>query len=310
MNSLNLRARFDSNLTVLDGGLATSLEDRGHDLSGSLWSARILRDQPEELVWVNVDHASAGAEIISTASYQVSRQGFIAVGLTAQDADDAIATSVSIARAAAQQVREQSGREVLVAGSFGPFGAVLADGSEYRGDYAISREALTEFHRERIGVMVSANPDLIAFETVPSALELEVLNELLTEEFADTPAWISCSSIEPGLIADGTPTVEAFARLNAPNIIAFGFNCIKPENAADLLHSIADVRPELPRIVYTNAGRTWDAVNRCWLDEGALTIDPSTLQAWVDAGARIIGGCCGLGRPHIEAVRAFIDAQR
>lgn len=305
-----LRSHFLKTLTVLDGGLATSLEARGHDLSGTLWSARLLQDAPDELSAVNVSHAAAGADIISTASYQVSRQGYVSTGRTEEDADLAITCSVEITRAVADRIASETGRKVLVAGSLGPYGAVLADGSEYRGDYSISREDLTSFHRNRIAVMIAAAPDLLAFETVPSLMEVEVIDELLREEFTSIPAWISCSAKDGQRISDGTPAADAINALSADNIVAFGFNCIKPELAESLLAAVADYRHDLPRIIYTNAGRTWDAVNRCWLDEGTDHIDAATLERWVELGARIIGGCCGLGEAHVRGVAAFVAAAR
>lgn len=305
MKAHEVAALATDQLTVLDGGLATSLEERGHDLSGALWSARMLRDNPAELIAINISHAEAGANIISTASYQVSRQGFLANGLTAADADAALLTSVELSRSAAAALKRNSGRDVLVAASLGPYGAILADGSEYRGDYTVSRQQLLEFHAERLEVLNSASPDLLAFETVPSATEIDVINELLSREFAAVPAWISCSAQASSHISDGTPTTEAFSVVTAESVIAIGFNCIKPELGEPLLKSISEIRPELARILYTNAGRTWDATNRVWLDAGADYIDHLTLNAWRDAGASIVGGCCGLGAAHVRAVAEF-----
>ncbi|MEN9711641.1 MAG: hypothetical protein RL441_1633 [Actinomycetota bacterium] len=305
MNAHKVATVLSQKLTVLDGGLATSLEDRGHDLSGALWSARMLRDNPAELLAVNLDHANAGAQIISTASYQVSRRGFVANGLTAADADAALVASVEISRGAAEQASAATGRDVLVAASLGPFGAILADGSEYRGDYTISRQELLEFHAERLSVLRGTEPDLLAFETVPSAMEIDVINELLSTDFSSTPAWISCSAQTGDSISDGTSAAHALAAVTAEAVVAIGFNCIKPELAQPLLTSISTVRPDLHRIVYSNAGRTWDALNRTWLDEGADHIDASALKQWHEAGATIIGGCCGLGPAQVRAVARF-----
>lgn len=301
----HLRSSLKNRLTVLDGGLATSLEALGHDLSGTLWSARLLKDEPAALANVNKSHAHAGADIISTASYQVSRQGFIAAGFSAADADAAITQSVRITREVATQVTASTGRQIWVAGSLGPYGAVLADGSEYRGDYTIAEDELKNFHRERLQVMTKAVPDFLAFETVPSVMELRVINELLTDEFTDIPAWVSCSAPDGKHISDGTNAAEALRELTAESIVAIGFNCVKPEYVESLLECIQDVRPELARVVYSNAGRTWDARNRCWLDEGADLVATATLERWYEAGARIVGGCCGLGEPHLSNIREF-----
>jgi len=304
---IGIRTEFSKKLTVLDGGLATSLEALGHDLSGTLWSARLLQDEPAVLADVNTSHALAGADIVSTASYQVSRQGFIAAGFTADMADAAIAQSVSITRDVADSLSLTTGRTIAVAGSLGPYGAVLADGSEYRGDYTISESDLKNFHRERLSVMTAAAPHFLAFETVPSVMELRVINELLTEEFTEIPAWVSCSAVDGTHISDGTAAAVAFQELTADAVVAFGFNCVKPEYVESLLGSISAVRSDVPRIVYSNAGRTWDAVNRCWLDAGAELVDTATLNSWYELGARIIGGCCGLGESHLSNLRGFAN---
>ena len=303
-----MRENLQHTVTVLDGGLATSLEALGHDLSGALWSARLLHDQPSAISEVHHNHIHAGARIVTTASYQVSRSGFCANGLTAAQADAAIAHSVELARAVAEVHTRETGERVLVAGSMGAYGATLADGSEYRGDYQISEVDLTEFHRERLSVMTQAAPDLLAFETIPSLLEVRVIDQLLTTEYTQLPAWISCSAGNTASIADGTPVRTVLDSITADCVVAFGFNCIAPELATPLLQSIVDQRPDLPRIVYANSGRTWDALHRVWLDEGTDCIPVQTLAEWHQLGACIIGGCCGLGETHIRTVARIAES--
>ena len=308
MNFSALRADLQHTVTVLDGGLATSLEALGHDLSGALWSARLLHDQPDAISEVHQNHITAGARIVTTASYQVSRSGFLSNGRTESQADAAIVQSVELARAVAEAHTDRTGERVLVAGSMGAYGATLADGSEYRGDYQISESALTEFHRERLLSMTQAAPDLLAFETIPSLLEVRVINQLLSTEYTQIPAWISCSAADATSIADGAPVSTVLDGITADCIVAFGFNCIAPELATPLLQSIVTQRPELPRIVYTNSGRTWDALNRMWLDEGTDHVAEQTLAEWQSLGARIIGGCCGLGEAHISNVARMVQS--
>jgi len=291
---------------VLDGGLATSLEARGHDLSGALWSAQLLLDNPAAIEEVNYSHALAGADVISTASYQVSQYGFEKVGRTVDEVSRAIIESVALARRAAARIYQDTGRTVFVAASVGPYGAVLADGSEYRGDYTISAAALKDFHRERLVHIIACQPDLLAFETIPSLLELQVINELLTEEFDAIPAWVSMSALDDANICDGTPIEVAFAALTANAIIAIGLNCTKPELISPLLKASAEVQPDVARVVYSNAGRTWDATNREWLDAGAEYIPAEIISEWQQLGTQLIGGCCGLGETHLTSVRAVL----
>jgi homocysteine S-methyltransferase len=290
--------KFDHDLArqplTLDGGMATSLETLGYDLSGDLWSAKILFDDPNAIYEVHKNHIAAGAEIITTASYQISEYGFRKIGRTSSEVQEAIRLSVELANKAAAE----SERRIWVAASVGPYGAVLADGSEYRGDYSISYEELREFHFERLRMLVDAGPDLLAFETIPCKLEINVINDLLRNEFPNESAWISVSARSEYEISDGTDIKNVFNDC-PPNVVAVGVNCTKPEFLAPLIKRIEN---QLPRVVYPNAGRTWDAQNRCWLDAGTETIPATELELWLEAGAGLIGGCCGLAETHIKTV--------
>ena len=281
---------------VLDGGLATSLEDRGFDLSGSLWSARVLRENPEAIAQVHRAHIAAGAQIITTASYQASREGFRRAGLDAADADTALRASVAVAR-------EASAGRALVAASVGPYGAMLAGGQEYVGRYGIDPGVIRDFHHERLDVLLDGEPDLIAAETIPDLDEAEVLIPLL--EDTGLPYWVSFSCRDGDhLNAGQTFASAAHVAAEASNCIAVGVNCTKPEFVSGLLSSAGDKR----FVVYSNAGRTWDGDRRQWLDEGVRSIDAATLREWHSLGATIIGGCCGLGEEQISAVAELFSA--
>ena len=174
--------------TVLDGGLATELEARGHDLSDRLWSARLLLSEPDAIEEVHLAYFRAGARVAITASYQASVEGFAAAGLDRPTALEAIRRSVELAQRARRRFLEEeaaAGRDpgrVLVAGSVGPYGAMLADGSEYRGDYDPGDAALEAFHRPRIDALVAAGADLLAIETIPTLREARVLVRLLDRD--------------------------------------------------------------------------------------------------------------------------------
>ncbi len=296
------RLFLSSNTIVLDGGLATSLEAVGHDLSGSLWSARILVERPEAVVAVHESHARAGAQILTSASYQVSEHGFVSAGLTVQAAQDSIYRSIDVARTAAETVEAEDGIVRYVAASVGPWGATLADGSEYRGDYTATESEIFEFHAQRLEMFLQAKPDLIAIETVPSLRELRAVNRALHELNVAIPTWVSCSALNATTICDGTSISEARGALNHDSLIAFGFNCTAPEHIEELVRAASDALEPLPVVVYPNAGRTWDATARKWLDEGSECFSDTVLESWISAGARIVGGCCGLGEKHINTV--------
>lgn len=274
----------------IDGGLSGELEKRGHDLSDKLWSARLLRDAPEAIAQVHQDYVNSGGRVLITASYQASRMGFMATGMTADQADDLMRLSISLAKDVAAKAPEK----VWVAASVGPYGAVLGGGQEYVGNYGVAHFDLVNFHRERIAVLASAKPDLFACETIPDLDEVRALVEVLAD-YPDIPAWITMSAQDGNSTCAGQG-IGHLAELvsKTPSVVAVGVNCTKPEFVTSLLRQLA-TKTSLPLVVYPNAGRVWDGLNMCWIGEGHDKLPKQIVSEWVKAGARLIGGCCGLG---------------
>jgi len=300
---------------LLDGGLATALEAKGFDLDDPLWSARLLIESPDAIREVHTDFLEAGADVIATASYQASLPGFAARGIDREEGLRllVLATRLAVeARDAFWSVREnrRNRRRPLVAASVGPYGAYLADGSEYSGDYGVGRDALHAFHRERWHLLAEGQADLLACETIPSALEAEVLVDLLGET-PDTHAWISFSCRDGERISDGTPIADVAARCaGVPNLVALGVNCTKPRFIDALLGRLRGAT-ELPLIVYPNAGEDYDVTTRRWVrGEGAGGGPAERARAWVEAGAAGVGGCCRVTPREIcrtaEALRSLV----
>lgn len=280
---------------IIDGGLSNALADRGHVLADDLWTARLLRDAPEEIVAVHRAYFAAGAEVATTASYQASVPGFVAAGLSEAEAEELIVRSVALAREAA--IGFPGAR---VAASVGPYGAVLGDGSEYSGRYGLSAAQLRDFHRPRIELLLSAGPDLLAVETIPDIDEAEVLAGLLDEY--KMLGWLSYT-VADGLTRAGQPLEDAFAVARGIDpIIATGVNCCAP---ADVLGAveIAVAASGKPAIAYPNAGETWDADAHEWV--GTASYDLSLVPTWRAAGAAHLGGCCRIGPAQIAALAAL-----
>lgn len=276
---------------MADGGLATELEARGNDLSDALWSARLLMDAPAEILGAHLAFFAAGAEIATSASYQASFEGFARRGLGRAEAAGLMRRSVELARAARDQVAGD-GRTRWVAASAGPYGAALADGSEYRGRYGRTVRELAAWHRPRLEVLAEAGPDVLALETVPDTDEAEALMTAISG--LGVPAWLSYT-IAGGQTRAGQPLDAAFAiAADVPEIVAVGVNCCAP---ADVLPAIAVARQVTgkPVIVYPNSGEEWDARRRAWT--GPSRYPPAQYPSaqprqWIAAGAAIIGGCC------------------
>jgi homocysteine S-methyltransferase len=281
---------------IIDGGLATQLEAQGCDIGNALWSASLLLDQPEEIVAASRAFIEAGAECIATASYQASREGFAQRGISAEKADELMRLSVELA------VKARGDSEALVAASIGPYCAVLHDGSEYRGDYGISAEALHEFHADRLRLFDESEADVLACETIPSILEAEVLAELLAS--CETPAWVSFSCPDAEHISDGTLVEDAAVIFkDHSTVLAVGLNCTPPQYVTQLINRFRDVLTGKPIIVYPNSGETWDAEKGEWSGTASPVDFANAARKWVGAGARIVGGCCRTGPDHIGSIR-------
>jgi len=297
----------DSGLLVLDGGLATELEERGHDLNDDLWSARLLMDEPSAIQQVHQDYLIAGADCVISASYQATIDGFKNRGLTEEDAVNLLRFSVHLALEAREtfwsQMANRSGRiRPLVAASIGPYGAARADGSEYTGNYGLDEKGLLHFHRRRWHILAGAGADILACETIPSQPEYRALARLITET-PEVFAWFSFSCPDDKHISDGTPFSECVADLNnLEQVAAVGINCTRPQYIPGLIAEARRVTDK-PIVVYPNSGEVYDPVNKRWLG----TADPIDYavasQEWCSAGATIIGGCCRTGPEHIRLIR-------
>ncbi|MFE6783218.1 homocysteine S-methyltransferase [Streptomyces sp. NPDC057680] len=284
---------------VLDGGLSNQLEAQGCDLSDALWSARLLADGPEQIEAAHAAYVRAGARVLITSSYQATFEGFARRGVDREAAARLLARSVELARAAASEVEE----EVWVAGSVGPYGAMLADGSEYRGRYGLSVRELEAFHRPRIEALAAAEPDVLALETVPDATEAEAL--LRAVEGCGVPVWLSYT-VEGGRTRAGQDLAEAFAvAAGNDRVVAVGVNCCEPAEAGPAVELAVAVTGK-PAVVYPNSGEHWDARARGW--HGGVAFDPARAADWAAAGARLIGGCCRVGPATISALAASAAA--
>lgn len=288
---------------VLDGGMATELEVLGCDLSGPLWSAHVLREQPEKIAAIHQSYLAAGADCILTASYQVSAEAYAEIGLIAEDAADGLRTSVRLAEEA--RSRFGSARRPLIAVSLGPYGAALHNGAEYHGNYAISFDGLVAFHRRRIAVLAETNADLLAFETVPSLEEAKAIVAALAP-LPEIAAWVTFTCKDESRVAHGEAVSECAALLDsAPQVVAVGINCTPPGLVSGLIRQVRAATGK-PIVVYPNSGEGWDAENRCWTGSSDPADFGRLAEDWRDAGAQIVGGCCRTGPEHVRAIRGAI----
>jgi homocysteine S-methyltransferase len=293
------RIREAHGSVVLDGGLATELERRGADLKDPLWSAKVLVEDPEAIRGVHEAYFEAGADVAISASYQATFEGLAGRGIGRADAATLMRRSVELAREAASGDR-------VVAASVGPYGAMIGNGAEYTGDYDKDEDELVEFHVPRIEALAEAGPDVFAVETIPSFVEAGALVRAL-ERVPEIPAWVSFSCRDGGHVCDGTPIATAVEVVAAaPGVVAVGVNCTSPLHVERLVETISATTGK-PVVCYPNRGSFWDPMRKAWTDPPRQDARPPLRPlAWKEAGASMIGGCCGTTPDDIAAIAAAL----
>jgi homocysteine S-methyltransferase len=294
---------------VLDGGMSNQLVAAGHDLSDELWSARLLADEPQAITKAHAAYFAAGAQVAITSSYQASFEGFARKGIGREQAARLMRSSVELARRAAAIGTGNDDQDHppppqrWVAASVGPYGAVLADGSEYRGRYGLSVAELERFHRPRVETLAAAVPDVFALETIPDLDEAAALLRIV--ESLGLPCWLSYT-IDDVRTRAGQPLDEAFAlAAESDAVVAVGVNCCTPRDVAVAVKVAAETTGK-PVVAYPNSGEAWNAAKRAW--QGPNSFDAALVHSWLAAGARLIGGCCRVGPAAIAAVRSALSA--
>ena len=299
---------------VLDGGLATQLEAQGADLSDRLWSARLLAEDPEAIVRAHLAYFRAGARVATTASYQATFEGFAARGIGHEEAAALLRRSVELAAVARQRFRAERAAAgmpdpgpLFVAASIGPYGAMLANGAEYRGRYGLTVDELAAFHRERLAVLAATDADVLAAETIPELDEAVAIAGLL-DETPGARAWIAFSCADGGHLRSGVPIETAIEAVEGSHqVVAVGINCTAPEHVESLVRRARAVTAK-PIVVYPNSGEGWDAAARRWTGARAGRVDAAAARRWHAAGASLIGGCCRVTPDQIALLAgAFRD---
>jgi homocysteine S-methyltransferase len=289
---------------LIDGGLSNQLESQGCDLNHDLWTANILLRTPEQIIKAHTAYLNAGSECIITASYQLTHQGLKDYGLIKNEADALILKSVDLAKIAVDSFMDKnpSSRRPLIAASIGPYGAYLADGSEYNGNYNVSDEVLHEFHFERIKLLDSSPADLLACETIPSLQEAKVLSKIL--KTCKKEAWMTFSCKNESQLNDGSSIIECVQILNDnPNVFAVGVNCTHPKYITGLIKNLKSHSNDKRIIVYPNHGEVYDASTKTWSRPTDVCFNAEVVNEWINEGADIIGGCCRVGPEDVQEIK-------
>lgn len=298
---------FNQNI-IIDGALASELQRRGCDLNDSLWSAKVLIEQPDLIRQVHYDYFKAGADCATTASYQASPLGFAKKGTSLDESIKLIKKSVELAQQAKEQYLTQIGKNkpLFIAGSVGPYGAYLADGSEYTGNYQLSEEEFIEFHQIRIQALIDAKADILACETLPNFAEIKALVKVL-KQYPTMTAWFSFTLKDANHLSDGTPLKEVIDYLNnVDQVVSVGINCIALEEVTAAL-TVLQTLTRKPLIVYPNSGEQYDPTTKQWHKNHQHNCTfKNQLPTWLKLGAKLIGGCCQTTPKDIAEIADYL----
>ncbi len=279
----------EQDIVILDGSMSRLLEEQGLEINHRLWTALALVEQPEAIYQVHKQYFDAGANVAITASYQATVKSFEDVGYSEKQAIAYIERSVTLAKKAKQD--SKGGQAKWIAGSIGPYGAYLSDGSEYTGAYQISDYELKDFHEERIKALIASGVDVLAIETIPRLDELRVILNIIA--VINFPVWVSISLKDTAHLANGDSLAD-FQQLveQDQNVIAYGINCVSPQLVAPVIENLS-VAATKPLVAYPNSGAIFDAVTKTWSEEISVEQGFSTdARCWHQKGAKLIGGCC------------------
>ncbi|WHQ79829.1 homocysteine S-methyltransferase [Ligilactobacillus animalis] len=302
-----MNEKFTENIHVLDGSMAAALKEQGIDSTGELWTAQALSDNIEAVYDAHYSYLAAGAQMILTDTYQANLQAFEKAGHSKQQAENLVGMAVLVAQKARDDYEEQTGKRALVAASIGPYGAYLADGSEYRGDYLLNDAQYLNFHLPRLTAVLAQAPDCLALETQPKLSEPLALLRWLEKNVPQMPVYVSFTLRDEMTLSDGTELKRAVAAISKfEQVFAIGVNCIVPELVSGALKVMRQATTK-KLIVYPNLGAQYDPETKTWAKSEQQLDFTQLTEKWYQAGASIIGGCCMTTSPQISQIATYFE---
>ena len=301
----------ESKVLVLDGAAGSYLEAMNVPLHPKLWSSGALMNKEGQMAIRDLHRAylDAGADVITSVTYQASVAGFQEAGLSEKDSYNLIKLGISLA----QEEAKLYGPDKLVAAGFGPYGAYLCEGQEYTGDYkSIHKSTLRDFWLPRINAALEKRPDYILFETIPNLDELEVIVNDLTPlcKAQGIPVWVSLSiKIEEGdvKLADGTDLHELTDMVDRISLI--GANCFDAHRINLILGKFQQLK--MPLIFYPNHGEVYDGITKTWTRSDTVEcFNSDMIRNMIECGTLVIGGCCNTTPDTIRIINKAVQEQK
>lgn len=291
-----------------DGAMATELERAGIAMHSTLWSAESLLTHQDAILSVHQSYIDAGADVLTTATYQCSAERFLRAGYSHDDYVSALRSGVRVARRAISDTASanDSKSATQVFGGVGSVGASLADGSEFTAAYTRTTDEYVTFHEERIRVLAAEGIDALLLETMPRLDEVLVAAGIAMS--AELPTIIMFSIGPDGLIPDGNTFAKAAHALSVfDNVIGIGINCCSPTLVQPALQALRGATT-LPLVAIPNRCDHWLADERRWQTGHERTNWQAFVPSWLDLGMGLVGGCCHTRPDDIRTMRMIIDA--
>ena len=299
-----LEARLEAGgAVILDGAIGTELERLGARMDQGVWCARALAESPDLVHEVHRRYLDAGADVITANSYSATREAMQRHGLAAHFED----WNRRAARIALEE-RDRSPRSgsVAVAGSVSSYGYFDA----------LDWEPLLDHFRAQGAILVEEGVDLLILESLGSIARTVKAMVSATKDLG-VPVWVALSCLrdrDTGAVmhgieesAEASHVAETYGPLaeTVREIMSIGGSAVL------MMHSVRDVTEDAVKVMhgawsgpvgaYPNAGY-WTRPNWTFVDQVSPEVYLADARRWVEAGAAIVGGCCGVGVEHIRAV--------
>ena len=284
-------------IKLLDGSLSYPLENKGINLNTRLWTAQLLIDDPHILSEIHSNYVKCGVDYISTSSYQLSHDSLSQLEYSKKEIYLIFKRSVDLAKKAVEK------KEIEIVGSFGPFGTLLADGSEYTGNYKYDDFTIKNYHKKNFEIINYQKLDIILYETIPSLKEIIIISDVI--KYSHKKFWISMTCNKNLKLRDNSSLKEACKILSElQNISVIGVNCIDPLITSDIIKKLKDYSSK-KILIYPNSGEKYNSYTKKW--DGESSINNKLIQDWISLSPDIIGGCCRVGYDKISKMRNVID---
>ncbi len=289
-------------IKLLDGSMSFPMEQLGYNLKNKLWTGMALINDPNIIKDIHKGYIKAGADYISTSTYQISFGRLKNMGYQSVEIKKIFQKSVDLVKEAI--LESKSKREIKIVGSFGPYASFDPKASEYVGEYISTDDEIMNFHHNNIRIIEETDLDIILYETIPCLREFKILSEILSNTKKEI--WISVTCNENIEFRDGSSFKEACEIISGiEKITTLGINCFSPLLVNKAIRKLKKYSNK-KALIYPNSGEVYNQEDKFW--SGKNEFNDVMIKNWLSLSPDIIGGCCRVGYDNIKKMREEIDS--